>query len=214
MEISLDVRGTAHRTVTPERAVVSAAVRADGPQADDVKATVATVLAQVRDGLDALAAAGAVARYSVAQVWVTQHRPWNDQGEQLPLVHTATAAVTAEFADWTALGRWVLTEGLLVHGVQWELTETTRREVERRVRQEALRDAVTRAQDYADTLQLGEVRIRAVRDPGVAAEPMPRRLMAAMADSGGPELDLTPEPLAVTAEVHATFGVRPGPSRE
>lgn len=206
MEITIEVRGKARTTIAPELAFVNAEVTADGPQPGPVKEQVAHVVTRVRQALVDLG--DAVTRYAVAQVRISQHRPWNDQGEQLPLVHTAAVEVTAEFADLAALGDWVLTDGLTVHGVDWRLTEATRKHTERQVRQEALREAVVRAQDYADTLSLGSVSLRSIRDAGMPAEPgLHPRMMMAAAEAGGPVLEFTAEPLEIAAEVHATFVV-------
>ena len=205
MEITIEVRGQARTTVIPELAHVDAAVTADGPKPGPVKELVAALVRSVRQELDALG--DAVIRYAVAQVQVSQHRPWNEQGEQLPLVYTATAGVTAEFADLEALGRWVLTDGLIVHGLDWRLTEATRAQIERQVRQDALREAVVRAQDYADTLSLGPVSLRIIRDAGMAVPGMQPRMLMAAAEAGRPTVELSAEPLEIDAEVHATFVV-------
>lgn len=206
METTIDVRGTAIRRVPPEFGRVFGAVTADGPEPEPVKQWVATAAARVQQECPG--------RITVDQVRVSQHRPWNEQGDQLPLVYTATVSVTADFDDVDALGSWVLTDGLTVHSVDWRLTDETLSQVEREVRQAALLEAVARAQDYADTIGLGAVGVRSVRDPGVAEEP---RLQAmAMRDAGSPQVDFSPQPIEVTAEVHATFvaGSVVAPERE
>ena len=217
MEITIEVQGQASTLAEPERAFVQAAVTADGPEPGPVKQQVAAGVDTARRGLDELVAQGAVTSYAVGQIQISQHRPWNEQGEQLPLVHTATAGITAEFCDLRALGQWVMTDGLLVHGVDWRLTPAARARVEREVRQQAVREAATRAQDYADALRLGPVSVRSVRDAGIPAQPgMQPRMLAAAVQESGPAVELSAEPLEVAAEVHATFvaGSVGAPERE
>lgn len=208
-DVRIDVRGEARTRIQPERAVVHATVTADGPEPEAVKQQVSALLSQVRGDLESMLASAVVSQFAIDQIRVSSHRPWNDQGEQRPLVHVASVGLTAEFTDFSELS-WVMRDGLTVHYIEWSLTEATQTEVERRTRQQALRNAVTHAQDYADALDLGTVRVLSVRDPGVLPEPEPHMLMARSAsmDSGGaPEVDLVPSPIEVVAEVHAGFTV-------
>lgn len=205
-DIRIDVRGEAFTTIDPERAVVHAGVTADGPEPGPVMEQVTRTLATIRTGLEALQVAGSVAQFAIDQIRITAHRPWNDQGVQLPLVHTASVAITAKFSDFDAAGAWSASDGLTVHSITWVLTEQTRAAVERQTRQQAVRNAARNAQDYADALELGTVRVVSVRDPGTVPEPQMPRMMAAM-DAGVPDISLVPEPLRITAEVHAGFTV-------
>jgi uncharacterized protein len=92
----------------------------------------------------------------------------NNEGKQLPLVHHASVAVEVKFRDFTALSRWVgehtaNTEGFRVSQVEWALTVDRREALLKEVRTRAVRDAVGRAQQYADALGLGEIRCRNAR---------------------------------------------------
>lgn len=207
-DILIDVAGTAHTTCDPELGIAHASITADGPP-QPVKDHVSFVLVRIRAGLQELQRVGAVQRFAIDQVRISAQRPWNDRGEQLPLVHTATVGVTAHFQDFSALGRWVTTDGLTVQYIDWTLTDETRAALERRTRQAAVRDAATRAQDYADALDLGPVQVRTIRDP--ESEPAPR-LMMARADSRGasPDIDFTPAPIEIDAQIHAGFAVVSG----
>lgn len=202
-DITIEVRGVARTVVPPETATVHAAVTLDGAEPTHVKNHVAQTVHGVREGLERLQWRGALEGFWIDQLQVSAHRPWNDQGEQLPLVHTATVAIRAAFTNFNELGAWVLSSGLTVHGIEWELTPVTRGRVERETRQAALHDAVVRAQDYADTLTLGTVRVRTIRDPGAEREVVMMGA-AAMSDVA---LELTPEPIEVEAQVLAVFGV-------
>ena len=93
----------------------------------------------------------------------------------------------------------------------WALTDAKRLRVERKTRQQAVRDARRRAQDYADALDLGTVQVRTVSDPGVGGPGQRKVMMAsAVTDSigGAPDVSLRPDDVDIEAHVEATFTVR------
>ncbi len=206
-EILIEVAGSARTIIDPELGVAHASITADGPDPQPVRDHVSLVLVRIRAGLEELQKTGAVERFSVDQVRFSAHRPWNEKGKQLPLVHTATVGVSARFTDFAALGRWVSNEGLTVHYIDWRLSDQTQASVERQTRQEAVRDAATRAQDYADALDLGPVAVRTIRDPQADASPRIMMAKGQVADGGEPDIDLTPEPIEIEATIHAGFAV-------
>lgn len=213
-KVDIHVRGSHTAELPPTRATVHATVSQDGPDPAPVFAAVTASLGVLRSSIEVLHHRDnkAVTWFAIDQVRLGSHRPWNSDREQLPLVHNATVSVTVRFRDFDALGRWVSANaglaGLNVGAVDWTLTRRSRLRAERRARQEALRDARRRAQDYADALGLGKVRVRTVSDPGLAG-PVQRKVMLAgamaAAPAGPPEIDLRPKDVEVHAEVEATF---------
>ena len=136
---------------------------------------------------------GPVTWYSVEQVRMSAHRPWNSDGIQLPLVHSASVTITAKFSDFDELAKWVSAnagaDGLGISHIDWALTEAKRTD--------------------ADALDLGSVRVRSISDPGTS-RPVAAKRMAMMADGAGggtPALTLRPEDVEIGAEVEATFVV-------
>jgi len=202
-EIQIIVAGGARCEVPAELAVVNAVISADGPEPGHVRTSVAGTLAEVRPALEELQAQGALTGFTIDQVHLSSRRPWNEQGLQLPLVHTATIAVSAVFSDFGAAGRWLLSPGLTVRFIDWQVSETTRLAAERKMRQLALRDALTRAQDYADTLGLGTVAVREIREPGQEEG----QVLYAGAAADAAEIDLRPADIEVGADIRATFTV-------
>lgn len=206
-------------TLAPQWATVHATVSAQGRSAEPVFEKVATALAEVSTSIDALhhPKRGPVTKYTIDQVRTGSHRPWNADGKQLALVHTATVSITAVFTDFGELAAWVAAvagiDGVGIGHITWELTDSKRVGVERKTRQKAVRDAKRRAQDYADALDLGTVRVRRISDPGLGERPMEKvflaRSMAAPAD-GAPQFELRPEEITIVAEVEATFTVPAG----
>ncbi|HNP12747.1 MAG TPA: SIMPL domain-containing protein [Mycobacterium sp.] len=215
--VEINVRGAHTVTLAPERATIHATVGMEGPAPEPVFEAVAAGLAEVARSLDELhhPKRGPVTWYAVDQVRRGSHRPWNDQGEQLPLVYSATVSIAAKFRDFDELARWVAwsatVEGLSIGYVHWALTERRRLEVERKTRRNAVRDARRRAQDYADALDLGPVSVREISDTGLGRPdgPAPRPMRAAAPAPGGdaPEFVLRPEDVKISAHVEASFSV-------
>src|SRR4051795_3753631 len=115
-----------------ERATVTVTVGFEGPER-------APVVAATTQGTTALVG-GIAARHDPAQGPVTWHatdriqvwssRPFNTQGEQLPLVHHAQTTTRAKFRDFDDLAVWVeraaVHAGVRVDGIEWALTEQTK----------------------------------------------------------------------------------------
>ncbi len=53
---------------------------------------------------------GPVTWYALDQVRMGSHRPWDSDGEQLPLVHSAAVSMAVKFRDFDELARWVVLE--------------------------------------------------------------------------------------------------------
>ena len=214
--VQITVRGSHTATLPPEQATVYANLGADGIAPQPVFDAVATALADVSASLQSRhnAKKGPVTKFVIDQVRRGSHRPFNHDGEQLPLVHTAVVSITATFTDFDDLAAWVGwsagVPGLAVGYIDWALTDAKRVRVERKTRQQAVRDAMRRAQDYADALDLGPVQVRAISDPGMAGPALRKVMLAnAVSDSmgGAPEVSLRPGDVDIEAQVEATFTV-------
>lgn len=216
----ITVRGSHTAFRRPERATVHVRVGMEGPTPDAVHAATARSTAALTESLGALhdPQAGPVTWWSSDQLRTWAERPWNTEGKQLPLVHHAQADLQAKFADFAALSRWI-TESLAVSGVsveriEWTLTEARRRELVGQVRAAAVRDARDRAQAYADALDLGPVRVRAIADAGMLGVGLAptggaeAQSFARMVVGGGADdLAFTPQDVGVSTEVDAVFVV-------
>jgi hypothetical protein len=218
-DVEITVRGSHHTTAVPERAKVRVRVARDGGDVEQVVGDVARLAEQVRAGLTALhdADAGPVVEWSSERLQTWSSRPWNQDGEQLPLVHHAQVGFDAEFADFTALGRWLsdiaTVEGVAVDGIEWTLTDAHRGELLAEVRVGAVADARAKAEAYARALGLARVTVLALADAGMlgeglqpvaAHESAPLGRMQAMVASV-PAVELAPQRITVAAEVDARF---------
>lgn len=212
------VRGEHETEVPAERGTAHVVVHAQGPEPgpvrDRVQAAATAALAGVRPQLDP--DAGPVRRLVVDQVRTSVRQPVH-KGRPRPPVHHASVSLSVEFDDVARLGSWLSElggiDGAEVRGITWDLADGHRREVERAARQDAVRRARERAQDYADALDLGPVAARSVADVGLLggrAAPMAARAFAA-APAGDAEGDLgdllAPDDVTVRAEVEAEFVV-------
>lgn len=220
----ITVQGEHSAWYPAERATVRAAVQTEGADRDEVFARAVASADALRQSIEPLvdAQAGPITWWSADSVRVWSQRPWNNEGKQLPLVYYAALDATAKFRDFAALSRWVETiatiDGVTVGSIQWALTDATRTSVTAEVQSRAVKDAVQKATVYAQSIGLGKVTAIALSDPGMLGDPSSGggafpspagafRAMKAdsMMGSGGPELALKPEEIAVQAAVDARF---------
>ena len=206
--VLISVSGTAAQTLPAERGTVRLRLTADGPEG-------AAVVARLHDRLGAESQAfveeGAATRWSAGQVVTAVELRWDAALDRNERVQVSTAWVEVRFRDLKALGAWLgavaLVEGVLVDGIDWALTSTTRREAEGTVRTAAVRDAVERAEVYAAAagaagvrlVQLWEDGLRPVRESRWTAQ------AKAMSASHGEGFALHPAGIEVGATVVGEF---------
>jgi hypothetical protein len=218
MPTEITVRGSFAAFERPERGTVHATIAYEGPAMEPVYGRVARDLDAVKASIAPLENKdnGPVTWWSADQLRTWSNRPWNKDGKQLPLVHHAGVDFEVKFRDFSTMSRWVgehvaNTEGFRVVRVEWALTAKRREALQKDVRTRAVRDAVTRAQEYADALGLGQIRPVAIADAGMLAtqpESGPSAAyMRAAAVGGAPDVTLVPEHIEVSAKVDARFVV-------
>lgn len=218
--VEIAVRGSHTLTLPAETGTVHAMINGEGPEPQPVFDAVAQALAEVTGLLESRLhpKEGPVTKLVIDQVRRGSHRPFDRDGKQLPMVHTASVTVRAVFTDFDDLADWVESSagipGFGIGHIEWALTDTSRLRAERKARRKAVRDALRRAQDYADALALGSVSVRAINDPGLSGPRVRPRVMMAKSMSApieaAPGISLLPDDVDVAAEVEATFVVSPG----
>jgi hypothetical protein len=216
MSTEITVRGSFAAFQPPERGTVHASIGYEGPEMQPVYDRVARDLETVKASVERLMDT-AVTWWAADRLRTWSTRPWNSEGEQLPLVHHAAVGIKVKFRDFSALSRWVgehveNTEGFSTSHVAWALTSKHRDELVEQAHTRAVRDALTRAQRYADALGLGTVRPVAIADPGMLVVSSPHGdggdiayLDAVPRSSGAPTVELVPEDIKVSASVDARF---------
>lgn len=198
-------RGTAHVTVSYE-----------GPEMEPVYERVARELQEVKSSANALKDKGVVTWWSAERLRTWSERPWNEDGEIMPLVHHASVGVEVKFRDFGELSHWVgqgiaNLEGFRLQGVRWALTEKRRAQLIAQARNRAVADAKARAQQYADALSLGELRPAAIADAGMLAadiRPIGDEVVGYVRTGTAPgssDVELVPNHIELSAAVDARF---------
>ncbi|MHA0285634.1 SIMPL domain-containing protein [Mycobacterium sp. C3-094] len=230
MATEITVRGSFTASRPPQRATVHATLSYQGPSMKPVYDRLAEDLDVVQKSVSALALGddAPVTRWSSDRLRTWSHRPWSQDGEQLPLVYHASASLQVRFRDFAALSSWVgdhvtSIEGFEVDTINWSLTAKANAKMARRVRRQAVRDAVDRAQLYADAVGLGAVTAIAIADVGMlsaggASDGQRDALFVGAPDGApggsGPDVELMPKPIRMSASVDARFVVQERASTE
>lgn len=216
----MTVRGSFEAHVPPERATVTLAVGFEGPDQGAVYGRTvesANAVASLTRSL-VEADAGPATWWSSDRMRTWSHRPWNQDGQQLPLVFHALARIRVKFRDFDALARFVddlaARPGVSVEGIEWALTAVRRADLDRDARRRAVADATERARDYAAAAGLGPVTPVALADAGMLGDrsapvggtgAVGFARAAAAGHEAGEGIDLQPEDVTVSATVDARF---------
>jgi uncharacterized protein YggE len=215
----LAVRGEAELEVDPEIARIGVTVTARGK---DRRTTLADLTHRNATVLDLVKSYGdAVENLSTGAVSIAPELGQRGRGERIRTYH-GTVHLTAELTDFTALGELATRLADLdltrVDGPWWALR--TDSPVYRRARQQAVREAVQRAKEYAEALGTTVAAVLELADTGATGGGRPRSAFdrravrfskaAADAEAAAPEpLDLEPQRMQVRAEVSAQFTMNP-----
>jgi uncharacterized protein YggE len=218
MSTTIAVTGRAEERIAPELGVVSLSVGAQGPGRDEVAVRTSSAHERLLTEVRELEASGALDTWSAGQLRVWSYRPWNAEGRQLPVVHQASADVEVIFSDLVKLGEWVgetaATVEVTIGGIDWRLTDATRRRVQEAAQRGAVADAVAKARVYASALDLGAPVPTELADHGMlSAAPVsaaPTAMMMRTADLGAaPTTEFAPALLVIEASVDARFTAEP-----
>lgn len=215
MPTTIAVTGRAEERIPPELGAVTLSVGGSGAAREHVYGRTSAAHERLLADVRALEASGVLETWSSDQLRVWSYRPWNAEGRQLPVVHQASAEVEVVFRDLGRLGEWVGeaagSDEFALGGIDWRLTDATRRRVQESAQRAAVADAVAKAQVYASALGLGTPVPVELADHGMLSEqPTPiapkAMMMRAVADVGGaPPTEFAPRELVIEASVDARF---------
>ncbi|MFI0963413.1 SIMPL domain-containing protein [Streptomyces sp. NPDC021080] len=212
------VRGEAHLEVDPEIARITITVTARGK---DRREALADLTRRNTLALDLVTTHGdAVEHLETGALTITPELAPHGRGERVRAYH-GHVHITAEFTDFTALGELVTALADLdltrVDGPWWTLRPDS--PAHRAARQEAVREAVRRAREYAEALDttltaLVELADTDAEDTHPRIPPNTRALSRAAYGAGPTEdqpapLDLAPQRQHVHAHVDARFTMAP-----
>ncbi|EAR24309.1 hypothetical protein A20C1_00440 [marine actinobacterium PHSC20C1] len=220
MSVVITVHGESESWHSAERGIVHLAVALDGPHRERVFSRALHSSDAVRELIVPLAATnGPISRWTSDSVRVTSQRPWNNEGEQLPLVFAASIDFSVRFREFDALTNFIELVGeidhIAVNYVEWELTDDTTTRAKTEARGRAVIDAQTKAREYAASLGLGTVTATAIADSGMlgvsAAADDSSTIMGSASmrmsstGKGGSSLSLKPEKISVASRIDARF---------
>lgn len=211
------VRGEARLEVDPEIARIGVTVASRGKDRraalDDLTRRNATVLELIKTYGEA------VERLETGAFSISPELKEKGRGERVHAYH-GRVHITAELTDFTALGelttRLADLELTRVDGPWWALRPDS--PAHRRARQQAVREAVQRAREYAEALgtrlaalvELADIGAEDARPLAPAAPGGRMRSMAyAAEDTAAAPLDLEPQRQRVYAQVNARFTMLP-----
>ncbi|WP_055491767.1 SIMPL domain-containing protein [Streptomyces sp. TP-A0356] len=211
------VRGEAHLEVDPEIARIGITVSARGTDRrtalEDLTRRNATVLDLVRSYGEA------VEKLETGALCLSPELTKHGRGERVR-THHGRVHITAELTDFTALGelttRLADLELTRVDGPRWALRPGS--PVHRTARQQAVREAVQRAREYAEArgttltalVELADIGAESAQPYGYATRSMARAASAGPDTLGdGAPLDLEPQRQQVNAQVNARFTMAP-----
>ncbi|MGP2437700.1 SIMPL domain-containing protein [Streptomyces sp. JW3] len=213
----ISVTGEARLDVEPELARIGVTVGARGR---DRRTALDDLTRRNTTALDLLKSYGdAVEHLETGAFSLTPELTRHGRGERVRTYH-GTVHLTAELTDFTALGE--LTTRLAdldltrVDGPRWALRPDS--PAHRRAREQAVREAVQRAREYADALgttldalvELADHGTEEIRSAAFGPGRMRRLSMAAAAEEEpAAPLDLEPQRQHVHAAVDARFTMRP-----
>ncbi|MFG2548855.1 SIMPL domain-containing protein [Streptomyces sp. NPDC048581] len=210
------VRGEAHLEVDPEIARIGVTVASRGK---DRRAALDDLTRRNTSVLDLIKTYGdAVERLETGAFSISPELKDKGRGERVH-AHHGRVHITAVLTDFTALGelttRLADLELTRVDGPWWGLRPDS--PAHRQARQQAVREAVQRAREYAEALGSTLAALVELADIGAENAPYPQtrggrmRSMAygAAEDTAAAPLDLEPERQQVHAQVNARFTMTP-----
>ncbi|MFG2479415.1 SIMPL domain-containing protein [Streptomyces fagopyri] len=211
------VRGEAHLEVDPEIARIGITVAARGT---DRREALTDLTRRNTTTLDLIKSYGdAVEHIETGTYSISPELTRHGRGERIRAYH-GRVHITAELTDFTALGE--LTTRLAdldltrIDGPWWDLRPDS--PSHRQARQQAVREAVQRAREYAEALGTTLAALVELADIGAENTPpqpaAPGRAMRSMSFAGAvpeeaPPLDLEPQRQHIHAQVNARFTMAP-----
>lgn len=233
MDLKIRVKGESSITRPAEQGVLRLNIVSEGSELETVSKDAISRTNELRGLLKTLstridngtgAAEVAVPKIASTFLRTTNHTPHDKDNLPLPKVYQASMSLSVVFSDISQLsqvvGRLVNYSNVEINSIDWSLSEASQKALRSQMRREAIRDAVSKANDIA-----GEVGRKVypveIMDEGESAvmqhQPAKRSLFGSASGGlfggGGPgnppkfseTLDLSPPDIQVTSLMHVEF---------
>lgn len=159
--LTIRVNGESSITRLAEQGILRLTVISEGPELDSVSQQVVTksnelselfkTLSQRTDD-GASSADAPVARFASTSLRTKSHTPYKNE-VALPRVHQASMSLRIVFRDIKTLsqviGQLVPQSTVEINSIEWNLSDATQAALCSQARREAIREAITKANDYA-----------------------------------------------------------------
>ncbi|NLT26722.1 MAG: SIMPL domain-containing protein [Microbacteriaceae bacterium] len=215
------VIGTFERTEPAERGILRCTAAHEAGDPAQAMAVAQSLAGRVREAIESLDA-GSVKRFTLNAARTSSWQEAGADGAPGATRHRVEVDITAVFTRLDLVGAfaaaWGAEPGLLVHGVEWALSDETRQRHADAVLTAAVHEATRRARVIAAASGAGEPRIVEVRDPEAGApgavayssEELRQRYGAGARYSWSAyplesSVDVAPSPIVIAAAVEATF---------
>lgn len=209
------VAGSATKSHPAERGTVQITVSFTAADRRQVRADSTAAHTAVTQEAAAHQESGAATEWTAERVSTDAYREYVKDSDETVLRYRSISTVSVTFSDFGVLADWVsdLAErpGIGVDGITWSLTDPLRVSLQRKVRIDAVQDAITKANDYAAALDRGSPTLDAVFEEGLrpnlgggggfARDGM---MMKAASYDGGSYV-LKPGDIEVSASISADF---------
>ncbi|KAJ6172434.1 hypothetical protein N7470_001501 [Penicillium chermesinum] len=225
--LTITVNGTSRLTRPAERGVMNISVEAEGTDKELVSLQVTSASNEMHKLFTELSpkteagiatAEAAVTHFSSTMLRSWHQTPRGSDGIAVARVYHASSSITATFRNFAAMndiaGKLILNPHVHIKSIDWELTDATIQSLGQESRKLAMRDAIQKAEDYADVIGR-KVVVTEINSGGYSGDLNVRCMMATAPggalfgrSSPAPEhdsLDLTPQEIKIEGSVSVKF---------
>ncbi|KIX95854.1 uncharacterized protein Z520_08562 [Fonsecaea multimorphosa CBS 102226] len=220
----IHIQGRATITTTAQRAVLNLAASDTGSDKDQVSSHVVSTVTDIQSELDELCPRlengeispnAPVDFYSIASLSISATDEYDDDGVRLEKkLYSASSNIAIHFRDFGRLGQMVVRLSSMpyveLRGIDWQLADEKKTELDEEARRKALRHAMSRARAYGAIIGRDKVTCIKIED---LEESWPARRVkqtARMASSSatfevGAGIDFEPQLVDVSATLSVEF---------
>ncbi|KAJ5970612.1 uncharacterized protein N7479_000530 [Penicillium vulpinum] len=161
--LKIKVCGESSITRLAEEGALRLTVESEGSDLDSVSKEVISRSNELSELFKALSpktntgtatANAAVTKFASTFLRTRNYTPYDKDNKLLPKVYQASMSLSIVFRDITKLsqvvGQLVAYSNVEISSIDWSLSEATQKTLRSQMRREAIRDAVTKANDYAE----------------------------------------------------------------